>query len=162
MWCNGISFSSYFLGSIFAGLFQFLVEFSVLRFNKAFSITHFRRWKEAPYISTNFLLQMASDIVASSILQWSSAVVDKRIVNKIGDKTSNFEKTWHVDKDSVCQHSNVLFWKRKDTLKKQNIVRISLQKGLTVCEKRAVKRVQRQAWHSAHHCLPGQSRWSIT
>ena len=33
-----------------------------------------------------------------------------------------------------CQHNNVLFKKRKDTLKKQNIDKRSLQKGLTVCE----------------------------
>ena len=32
--------------------------------------------------------------------------------------------------------------------------KISLQKGLTVCEKRAVKQVQWHAWHSASHCLP--------
>ena len=44
-----------------------------------------------------------------------------------------------------CQHNNVLFKKRKDTFEKQNIDKISLQKGLTVCEKSAVKRVQRHA-----------------
>ena len=55
-----------------------------------------------------------------------------------------------------CFHNRVLFWKRKDrpTFKKQNIDKISHQKGLTVCEKHAVKRVQRHAWHSAHHWFP--------
>ena len=56
-----------------------------------------------------------------------------------------------------CRHNNVLFWKRKDTFKTQNIDKISLQKGLTVCEKPAVKRVRWHAWRSARHCLPGQS-----
>ena len=33
-----------------------------------------------------------------------------------------------------CRHNNVLFWKRKDTFKKQNIDKISLRKGLTVAK----------------------------
>ena len=92
-----------------------------------------------------------------------SAVVDKRLVDKIGEKTAIFRKYNMSTKILFCRH-NVLFWKRKDTFKKQNIdiVKISLQKGLTAWEKRAVKRVQRQQRHasrSACHCLPGQSRW---
>ena len=85
-----------------------------------------------------------------------SAVVDKRFVDKIGDKTASLRKYNMSTKILFCQN-NVPFWKRKDTFKKQNIDKISLQKGLTVCEKRVVKRVQRHAWHSVRHCLPGQS-----
>ena len=36
----------------------------------------------------------------------------------------------------VDLYNSVLFWKRKDTFTKQNIYKISLQKGLNVCEKR--------------------------
>ena len=50
------------------------------------------------------------------------------------------------------------FEKERIHFKKQNIDKLSLQEGLTVCEKRAVKQVQRHAWRSARHCLPGQSR----
>ena len=49
----------------------------------------------------------------------SSAVVDKRFVNKIGDKTAILRK-YMSTKILVCRH-NVLFSKRKDTFKKQNI-----------------------------------------
>ena len=88
-----------------------------------------------------------------------SAVVDKRIVNNIGDKTAILRK-YDMSTKIVCYRHNVLFWKRKDTFNKQYIVKISLQKGLTVCKKRAFKRLQRHALRSAHHCLPRQSRWS--
>ena len=91
-----------------------------------------------------------------------SAVVDKRFVDKIGDKTAILWKCDMLTKILFCRHKIVLFWKRKHTFKKQNIDKISLQKGLTVSEKCAVKWVQWHAWRSARHRLPGQSRWSIT
>ena len=49
-----------------------------------------------------------------------SAVVDKRFVNKIGDKTAILRKYDMSTKILFCRHNNVLFWKRKDTFKKQN------------------------------------------
>ena len=91
----------------------------------------------------------------------SSAVVDKCFVDKIGDKTAILRKYDMSTKILFSRRNSVLFWKREDTYKKQNIDKISLQKGLTVCEKRAVQWVQWHAWCSAHHYLPGQSRWCI-
>ena len=64
-----------------------------------------------------------------------SAVVDKRFVNKIGDKTAILRKYDMLTKILFCRHNNVLFWKRKDTLKKQNIDKISLQKRLDCLRK---------------------------
>ena len=62
---------------------------------------------------------------------WDTSAVDKRFV----DKTA--EKIRHVDKILFCWHNGVhVCWKRKDTFKTQNIYKISLQKGLTVCENR--------------------------
>ena len=58
----------------------------------------------------------------------NSAVVDKRFVDKIGDKTAVLRKYDMSTKILVCQH-NVLFKKRKDTCKTQNIDKISLQKA---------------------------------
>ena len=46
-----------------------------------------------------------------------SAVVDKRFVNKLGDKTAVLRKYDMLKKILFCQKNNVLFWKRKDTLK---------------------------------------------
>ena len=88
-----------------------------------------------------------------------SAVVDKCFVNNIGNKTAILRKYDMSTKILFCRHNNVLFIKRKDTFKKQSIDKISLFEGSTVCEKRAVKGVQRHAWRSARHCLPGQSGW---
>ena len=62
---------------------------------------------------------------------------------KLPTKQTVLRKCDMSTKNLFCRHNNVLFWKRKDTFNKQNIDKISLQKGLTVCEKRAVKRVQR-------------------
>ena len=76
--------------------------------------------------------------------QGTSAVTDKRFV----DKTSILRKYDMSKKILFCRHNNVLFWKGKDSFKKQNIDKRSLQKGLTVCEKRC-KQVQRHAWCSA-------------
>ena len=77
----------------------------------------------------------------------TSTVVDKRIVDKTGDKTAILKKYKISTKILFCRHNNVLFWKRKDTFKKQYIysVKISLQKGLAVCEKHAFKRLQQHA-----------------
>ena len=49
----------------------------------------------------------------------TSAVVDKRFVNKIGDKTAILRKYDMSTKILICRHSNVRFWKRKDTFKKK-------------------------------------------
>ena len=51
----------------------------------------------------------------------SSAVVDKRFVNKIGDKTAILRKYDMSTKILFCWHNYVglLLWKRKDTFKKQ-------------------------------------------
>ena len=57
-----------------------------------------------------------------------SAVVDKRFVDKIGDKTAILRKYDMSTKILFCLHNNVLLLKRKDTFKKQNIDKISLQK----------------------------------
>ena len=73
----------------------------------------------------------------------TSAVVGKRFVDKLGDKTAILRK-YMSTKIPFCLHNNVLSWKRKDSFKKQTIDKISLQKGLTVCEKRC-KRVQQHA-----------------
>ena len=61
-----------------------------------------------------------------------SAVVDKLFVNKIGDKTAILRKCDMSTKILFCRHNNIQFWKRKDTFQKQNIDKISLQKGMTV------------------------------
>ena len=46
-----------------------------------------------------------------------SAVVDKRFVDKIGDKTASLRKYDMLTKILFCRHNNVLFWKRKDLFK---------------------------------------------
>ena len=46
----------------------------------------------------------------------ASAVVDKRFVNKIGDKTKILRKYDMSTNILFCRHNNELFWKRKDTL----------------------------------------------
>ena len=48
-----------------------------------------------------------------------SAVVAKRLVDKIGDKTAILRKydTFVLTKILFCRHNNVLFWKRKDSFK---------------------------------------------
>ena len=58
-----------------------------------------------------------------------SAVVDKRFVDKIGNKTAILRKYNMSTKILFCRHNNVLFWKRKGTLKKLNIDKLSLQKA---------------------------------
>ena len=50
-----------------------------------------------------------------------SAVVDKRFVDKIGDKTAILRKYDMSARIMFCRHNNVLFWEKKDTFKKQNI-----------------------------------------
>ena len=44
-----------------------------------------------------------------------SAVVDKRFVNKLGDKTAILGEYDMSTKILFCRHNNILFWKRKDT-----------------------------------------------
>ena len=53
-----------------------------------------------------------------------SSVVDKRFVDKIGNKTAilrKYDLSTKTTKILFCQHNSVLFWKRKDTFKKQNL-----------------------------------------
>ena len=45
---------------------------------------------------------------------YTSAVVDKRFIDKIGDKTAILRKYDMSTKILFCRHNNVLFWKRKD------------------------------------------------
>ena len=45
----------------------------------------------------------------------TSAVIDTRFVNKIGDKTAILRKYDMSTKILFCRHNNVLFKKRKDT-----------------------------------------------
>ena len=42
-----------------------------------------------------------------------SAVVDKRFINKIGDKTAILRKYDLSTKIQICWHNNVLFWRKK-------------------------------------------------
>ena len=51
----------------------------------------------------------------------TSAVVDKRLVDKIADKTAILRKYDMSTMILFCRHNSVLFWKRKDTFKKQII-----------------------------------------
>ena len=54
---------------------------------------------------------------------FSSAVVDKHFVDKIGNKTAILRKYDMSTMILFCWHNNDLFfWKRKDKFKKQNIV----------------------------------------
>ena len=79
----------------------------------------------------------------ASICVKSSAVVDK-----IGDKTAIMKRYDMSTKILFCQHNHtctILKKKVRPTFKKQNIDKISHQKGSTVCEKHAVNRVQRHA-----------------
>ena len=67
----------------------------------------------------------------------TSAVVDKCFVDKLGDKTAILRRYDMSTKILFCRHNHVLFWKRKDRLHlKNNIDKISHQKGLTVAKTR--------------------------
>ena len=73
----------------------------------------------------------------------NSAVFDKHFVNKIGDKTAILRKYVMSTKDYVFVDIIMYYFeKERIHLKTNYIDKISLQKGLTVCKKRAVKRVQ--------------------
>ena len=52
-----------------------------------------------------------------------SAIIDKRFVNKISDKTAILRKYDMSTKILFCRHNNVLFLKRKHTFKKLNRIK---------------------------------------
>ena len=80
-------------------------------------------------------------ILVLTLVMLSTSVLS----TKMATKQQFWENTTCRQKLLFCWHNNVLFWKRKDTFKKQYIVKISLQKGMTVCEKCAFKWLQ---WHA--------------
>ena len=79
--------------------------------------------------------------------KWSRSGRRQALCRQNWRQNSNFEKNTTCRQILFCRHDNVLFWKRKDTFKNKiyYIYKISLQKGLTVCEKRAVMHVSAAA-----------------
>ena len=108
------------------------------------------RWTLMCKIYSWMLLNMSIHTRLNMNIHVTSAVVDKPFVDKIGDKTAILRKYDISTKILFCRHictcNNVPFRKRNYSLKKQNIDKISLQHGLTTCEKRC-------KWSSAAACL---------
>ena len=68
---------------------------------------------DSALLALNWQIMQLCVIVINAYNVSISAVVDKRYVNKIGDKTASFWK-YMSTKILFCQHKSELFWKRKD------------------------------------------------
>ena len=94
---------------------------------------------------------------------WHSLVLSS--TSALSTKLATKQQFWEnmTCRQRFCFVNIIMYYFEKERilLRKKNIDKISLQKGSTVCEKHAVKRVQRHTSRSARQCLPSQSRWSI-